>query len=744
MSETAVKNGVLVLNGIPLAHALAGFAGLLIVVIFLAALQRRQATRWVITVSSLLRIAAFAFVLLVLTEPTRRFEEPVPQDAFLVHAIDVSESMGIADMESTPRLESTQWKAGRGSKFRDTVDVLYHPLDFTFDESLDAVDENGTIEVQKKGTDIAQALRAIRSNTRGMQLAGAVIYSDGNPSLHTDRKEILAEATQLGTPIYTVGSAPTEPGKDFWIDQVIAPQAVYRDTLARIAVIVKTHTFPDQPIVVRLEGEGFAPQEKTIQPDRPTQNFRVEFDLPTPQEGIFLCRATASSETADSYPWNNEKPFFLEVEEPQKKILYFEGYPRPEYRFLRAAFSEDERFKIVSVLRVSPRGRLLRQGIEYPNDLKNGFPDTREELFQYNVIVLGDVKAEQFSEQQIEWICDFVRVRGGGLLLLAGKNSFAPDGFAQTALAETLPFHFDQTFPAQTALHVLLTAEGKRRAMFGPSTDDEKPNPWDKLPALEGLYSLGPLKPGATPLCAVDIEKNEANPPVVVWQSYGLGRTMACGIEATWPWKFHTSSSDPAYSTFWKTMTLILTEHQQKRLQIDADPVVLAPGESVTLEGIALNEMYKPDPTLPVTITATLPNGERITVETESALSAEYSFRAILRPTLPGVYAIHARLPGNNPDELIEDETRFLVLDETPEFRDVALNDSLLRDIADASGGEYFHVSEISRLPENIHPPTGTETRIVETPVWDSYWIFFGIVLCLFGEWSIRRLGNLS
>jgi hypothetical protein len=43
------------------------------------------------------------------------------------------------------------------------------------------------------------------------------------------------------------------------------------------------------------------------------------------------------------------------------------------------------------------------------------------------------------------------------------------------------------------------------------------------LPALNGLYALGELKHGAVPLCAIEIGRDESNPPVVAWQRFGSG-----------------------------------------------------------------------------------------------------------------------------------------------------------------------------------------------------------------------------
>ena len=68
-----------------------------------------------------------------------------------------------------------------------------------------------------------------------------------------------------------------------------------------------------------------------------------------------------------------------------------------------------------------------------------GSPETLLDLFAFDSIVLNNVPATRFSENQIRLIRDYVRDFGGGLVVVGGKFSFGAGQYAGTALDDALP-----------------------------------------------------------------------------------------------------------------------------------------------------------------------------------------------------------------------------------------------------------------------------------------------------------------
>ena len=97
--------------------------------------------------------------------------------------------------------------------------------------------------------------------------------------------------------------------------------------------------------------------------------------------------------------------------------------------------------------RSTRRTSTCRLGVDDAEELQDGFPTTREELFAYRGIILGSVEAAAFTPEQQRMLEDFVDVRGGGLLVLGGPRSFSEGGWAGTPLSDALPVVLDRRAP---------------------------------------------------------------------------------------------------------------------------------------------------------------------------------------------------------------------------------------------------------------------------------------------------------
>src|ERR1700693_2141599 len=69
------------------------------------------------------------------------------------------------------------------------------------------------------------------------------------------------------------------------------------------------------------------------------------------------------------------------VSEP-RRILYIEGEPRWEFKFIRQAEEDDRMVQIASMVRTS-ENKIYRQGINDARELADGFPSRPGGLFVY-------------------------------------------------------------------------------------------------------------------------------------------------------------------------------------------------------------------------------------------------------------------------------------------------------------------------------------------------------------------------
>ena len=691
-----------------------------------------------------LRAVALIVILLILCEPVLRKEEVIPQQSFLVHMFDTSGSMGIADFDKKPRIDRLN-AATLDSDTRRELDRVYGPLEFAFDGQLTAHKTHEPLAASENLTDLASAFRGLKTQIAGLPVSGAVLYSDGNPTVSGGVEEIVEAATALEIPVYCVGAGPKVPGPDVWIDKVVHPEQAVKGAVATVNVLVGTRGIPGKVTVTLRDAERQL-DERVLSSSVKEQVASAAFQVHADELGVNGYHVTVATEGEESYPWNNEADFFMATVEERQRILYVEGYPRYEYRSLRAAFEDDQRFQVTSLVLVGSQSKTYRQGLSDPNELRSGFPDTEEELFKYDVVVIGDVPADYFKTVQLTALREFVRRKGGGLLFLGGENSFAQRGFGQTPLADVLPFEFSSHSKLDDEQFVIPTPEGIERGIFGPHDSKSALDaPWEILPPLKGVYTLNALKPGAVALCRVDQGLGDGDAPVVAFQRYGRGTSLICGISGTWQWKFQVPSDNPSYSAFWKEMTLILLEQSAGRLQVKATPSLVSLGSDVGLGVLVFDRTFQPDPTATVTMEIETPSGQKHTVTPHQTADASGgTFQTSLTPTESGLYHVVARAQSTGDEKPLEHRCMFVVREDVPELREVRLNETLLRQIAEATHGKYVHLSEYDQLAQGIEPLEGSLRHVTEKPLWDRPAILYGILGLLLGEWLIRRIGNMA
>ena len=237
--------------------------------------------------------------------------------------------------------------------------------------------------------------------------------------------------------------------------------------------------------------------------------------------------------------------------QPISKILYYEGEPRWEIKFLLRAVADDERLQ-VSLLQRTAENRFLRRNVDDANDLRDGFPATREDLGRYRILILGSIEASAFSDTQLQLIVEFVET-GGGLLMLGSRRSFGEGGWADTEIADLLPVeippHAPRTAPpAAVKVQVSPTPLGLTHPATQIGADPgETQRLFAALPPLSVVNQIGPVK--GTGLTLLVGASPEGNKTVLAYQPYRLGTVLALTAQ------MHsdiTPDLDHIHTSFWR------------------------------------------------------------------------------------------------------------------------------------------------------------------------------------------------
>ncbi len=241
-------------------------------------------------------------------------------------------------------------------------------------------------------------------------------------------------------------------------------------------------------------------------------------------------------------------------------VLYFEGQPRYEQKFLKRVF-EGTNLRLAVLVRIA--GRLSRSGTLDETELADGFPTRLEELATYDAVILGQLTAQELSVEQELAIVDFVK-QGGGLLLL---GSLSKDDWQDTALEPILPVDL---FTPLEAEHYLEQPFGLSRVERGtvdlhhPALLDARGEVW--LPTLEtpALFVETPVaatRSGANILLEGQSDDGETTVVLAVWEE-GRGRVGVLAAIDTWRWRMKLPPEDQTHETFWRSLVAWLVDSE--------------------------------------------------------------------------------------------------------------------------------------------------------------------------------------
>ena len=452
------------------------------------------------------RLIALTVLAFCLMRPVLVLSSVVPQQNFLGVLIDDSRSMRIADGDDTARLQFVEDQlATPEGELRSRLNERFALRFFGFSNQTDRLDVVNELSFNGTRTHIGQALARAHDELSGVPLSGLVVVTDGADNAEDGLAESLLPIQAAGVPIFTVGLGREEFDRDIQLGRVETPRRVLKGASLVTDLVVTHRGFQGETVSVQAEDEGriVGSEEVELAGDGEPQTVRMRFTAG--EEGPRLFTFRVSVQPGEMVTQNNVRQSLVVVEDREEKLLYFEGEPRFEVKFLRRAVADDENLH-VSILQRTAENKFMRLDVEGPDDLVGGFPRTRAELFQYSGIILGSIEANYFTPDQLRMIADFVNHRGGGLLMLGSHRSFGQGGYAGTPVADVLPVVLDEARgEGDEAFFVEVGVEPTRAGTSHAATqiaDTEEASAarWRELPPITIVNPITEVKPGATTL----------------------------------------------------------------------------------------------------------------------------------------------------------------------------------------------------------------------------------------------------
>lgn len=629
------------------------------------------------------------------------------------------------------------------------------------------VDWAQTLKGEATDSNLNLAIKKIVSSG-GETPVAIVAFSDGLASdgseLALAKKYALAESV----PIFFVGLGQQKPARDISVEQVAVNKNVFVNDLVEFEIMLSANGLNGQKTRVTLSeaksNKTIGEKEISIRSDR----FRspVRFRTRTSQSGQVEYSIEAEPVEQEFDKDNNKKKVTINVKNDQIRVLLVYDYPSREFHYLkqflgRTSKSEDDSGSEFSINRIQLDTFLQQADVEYAATDRHAlklFPVSKEQLFQYDVIIFGDVKpnwagktAGGIGQSELEHLKEFVEDRGGGVVFIAGPN-FTPSAYANSSIADLFPVDLKDivtplpngqsidTSELTTEFQLRQTEVGRRFLPMDISDSIDRPKSFTDFRGTYWFATSRGKKSAAQTLGEFDFSGRSY--PAVLFQTVGSGSVLYHAFPETHRWRFR--QDETYFGRYWSQMIQYLASSKlainEAGIELETDRSQYYRGETVSLIATLFDRTK-------------ISNQRRIRLRLVTANGKEKSVEVIRRSFQSNVYdgRLENLSPGSYSVRFIDFpdvKIGFDVVDASRENIRQPVNEKHMNDLSEESGGKFLTVAELGELP-NLLP----ETELIEIGS-DPPWIFwhhwqftvlFGtlILILLTFEWILRKMAGM-
>ena len=691
---------------------------------------RRRLALWA------LQAGTASLLLLMLWRPAVQVAALQPQQNLVAVIVDDSASMALRDAGGS-RLEAARAVLDGGllEGLRERFMVRLYRAG----KELARIEKPEELSGAQPASRIAAALRQVADDSAGLPVGAVVLLSDGADNEGGIDLETVRRIRRYRIPVHTIGFGREKMSRDVeLVDVSIAPRAL-PDSRLTAGVTLRQAGFDGESARLVLKDGDRVLASSTVKlagveaPQTETLTFNAG------SAGARNLEVSVELLAGEENRKNNTLTRLLNVEALKPRILLIEGEPRWEFKFIRRAAGEDQSLELASILRTT-QNKIYRQGIATPTELEDGFPSTAEDLFAFRGIILGSVEANYFSPAQLELLREFVDRRGGGLLVLGGRDALAEGAYATSALAEALPVTLPArkgTFRREEAGFRLTRAGGESLICRLEDSPEKNADRWKRLPLLADYQDPGTPKPGALVLLE-SAPKGKGPLPLLITQNYGRGRSGVLATGGTWRWQMLQDHTDHSHEWFWQQLLRWLVAEAPGQVVASTPQPVLADRIEVPVRVEVRDKSFNPVSDGQVEARILGPAGVTATLE--------------LRPSEdePGIYSTewNASAAGSYLAEIVarrgeaevgRDVLMFRREDGVAENFRTEQNRELLEKLAGETGGAYYTPANASRLLDEISYSEAGSTVLETKDLWNLPVLFLLLFSLRAAEWLLRR-----
>lgn len=467
----------------------------------------------------------------------------------------------------------------------------------------------------------------------------AVLVSDGAVAADDAERAIVgARAASGGAPVFALATWANNESPLVALDRVAVSQGAIRGVPLLISCTLHGRGLVGRESLVTISDGSQVRASARLLWKEADQREMVAMQVVPKAAGwtSFVARVEAAN---GERPETLTREFAVFAEERRSRVLFFEGEPTWEAKFIRRALDESGLFDVdyfAQVSRAATAGVSEEQGT-VPNEPDTGgestsrnsdkgtSPEARlrallndvERLNAYDCIIVGATPNAMISKADAGRLQTWVERRGGGLIVLGG-NSFSGSVVSSNgSLNAMLPANIDQKgFASQSQVQAKgMPVESERSRNLNDLTPteagaggalrgylDSREGNRSTNPVLTGQgLRLGEVRAGAVVL-AVSGRPNESGTgdsgsALVAATRYGAGRVLLFAPSDSWRMRTNASEGQEtsgAFDALWQGLVLWTSANARVPIELVLSNDSPGFGAIVSAEFHARNNAFNP------------------------------------------------------------------------------------------------------------------------------------------------------
>ena len=622
----------------------------------------------------------------------------------------------------------------------------------------DLVEEVNSLMPSGESTRLGTAVRTVLDDLRGTAPAALVLISDGINTEGADLSDAAAYARRKGVPLFTVALGDDRPVQDLELGDLLVEEAVFVDDIVNFEFKLTGTGFAGRKVQIVLREKDkpqvLASMKATVAADGHSQRLRLPYRPREVRKIPFVVEVEALKGESDTK--NNREDREVTVSDQKVRVLLASASPNYEFRYLANMLDRDGSIELNTVL----QGADPEHASQDTSALK-GFPVRRDDLFKYDVVILGDVDPALLSVSMMQNLVDFVcdqagpgrRGKGGSLVFIAGPN-YMPLAYRDTPIARLMPVELASAVHAtdddvnKTGFVIQPTELGLQSPQMQlGDTPGETLAIWENLPPLYWFAEFAEVRPGARVLAqhpdSLRPGQDGRRAPLICMQYVGAGKVLFHATDETWRWRWRVG--DVIFARYWVQTLRFLSRSKLSKGQasavLSADRREYERGELVRLRVRFADERLAPAADDGVTVVLEHKGGKTRRIKLHRDDVGRGVFEGVLSKPSIGSYHAWLAIPtleGRAPT------VDFQVVSPPGEFRRVQTDTAEMKRVADRTKGRFYTFFDAAELLDNL--PPGRQVPIEspdQTPLWNTWPVLLLFLILLTAEWLLRKWGAM-